>query len=82
MDTAIDMTNIMVPEIPIEVDFGDWIISHPSCDTVIEEIQGSPKVLVYAYATSEDGNKALHLYRDRELSGMEISKGVSERGIR
>ena len=82
MDTKIDMTYIMVPELPIEVDLGEWILNPPDCDTVLDDIQGSSHSLVYAYATNEDGNDELHRYRDKNLPGMEILKGVSSYGIR
>ena len=82
MNTAIDMSNIEVPELPIEVKLGDWIISHPDCDSVMEDIEGSSHVLIHAYATSKAGNRPLHAFRDANMPGKEITKGVSANGIR
>jgi hypothetical protein len=76
------MSHISVPEMPMEVDFGQWIIDHPGCDTIFERIAGNGHILVYAYATSDEGNDMLHTYRDERLSKMKILQGVSADGIR
>ena len=82
MSTNIDMSNISVPETPMEVDFGQWIIDHPGCDTIFERIAGNGHILVYAYATSDEGNDTLQIYRNEKLANMKILQGVSADGIR
>lgn len=82
MDNEFDLSNVIVPDWPLEVDFGDWIIDHPDCDTVYERISGSSNILVYAYASDKSGNDILRDLRDRNYSGKKILQGVSENGIR
>ncbi len=82
MDALLDTKDIVVYDNPVEVDSGKWIVDHPDCDTVCEQIGAGALMLVYAYATSKQGNDPLHLYRDRNLSDKLILKGVSMDGIR
>ena len=82
MDAVMSVENISVYEYPVEVDCGEWIVNHPDCDTVCEQIGSGSKMLVYAYATSKKGNEPLHAYRDKNLSNKKILKGVSIDGIR
>jgi len=82
MNTDVDMTNIMVLQYPIEANYGEWAVDHPECDTVCEQIGASPTILIYAYATSKKGNSPLHMFRDKNLAGKDILKGVSMDGIR
>lgn len=82
MGTTIDMTNISVQKTPIEVDLGEWIMSHPDCDTILEHAAGSSNALVFAYAVNEDGNESLLKYRNENCPDMELLKGVSSYGIR
>ena len=74
--------NITVYECPIEVDGGEWIVKHPECDTVFEQIGGGSVILVYAYATSKKGNDSLRAYRDEKLPDKYILQGVSMDGLR
>ena len=82
MDSVIETENICVYDYPVEVDCGEWIVKHPECDTVCEQIGAGSIMLVYAYATSKEGNESLHAYRDKKLSDKKILKGVSMDGIR
>ena len=82
METVLENTGVCVPDWPIEVDFGEWIINHPDCDAIYERISGSSNILIYAYAMTRSGNDALRVLRDQQFSGKKILQGVSERGIR
>lgn len=82
MNAVAESSDIFVYDYPVEVDCGDWIVNHPDCDTVCEQIGSGSIMLVYAYATSKSGNKPLHIYRDNNLSDKKILKGVSMDGIR
>ncbi len=35
---SIDMTYISIPDFPIEINYGDWVIDHPECDSIMEMI--------------------------------------------
>ena len=70
--------NIEVLEYPIETDYAHLISDHPACDAIIFPIGTGPKVMLYAYAKSEEGNGEIKNYRDRYMSEMEIQAGLSE----
>ncbi len=78
---SIDMTNISIPEFPIQIDFGDWVKMHPDCDSIMEMIGTGPIMLVYAYATSKAGNKALNQLKKQKYADKKILMGVSKDGI-
>ncbi len=78
---AIDMTYISIPDYPIEINYGDWVINHPDCDSIMEMIGNGPIMLVYAYSTSKEGNKELRQLKDTSFSDKKILMGVSKDGI-
>ena len=64
MNDIIETRDINILDNPVEIDYGKWIIEHPECDAVFDKTASDPIILIYAYATSKKGNKALRLYRD------------------
>lgn len=78
---TIDMNNISVPDSPIEIDMGKWVINHPDCDAIFDIIEGGPVIIVYAFSTAKEGNRPLHAFRDMKFSGKRILKGVSKDGV-
>ncbi|MBE5832194.1 MAG: hypothetical protein E7306_10705 [Butyrivibrio sp.] len=72
---SIDMTYISIPDFPIEINYGDWVIDHPECDSIMEMIGTGPIMLVYAYSTSNEGNKELRLLKDARFSDKKILMG-------
>ncbi len=82
MKDSIVADNIMIPDFPIEANYGQWAMEHPECDSVAEQIGTGTTILIYAYATSKDGNKTLRVCRDRMFTDKKIFKGVSLDGIR
>ncbi len=81
MNNSVISDSIVVPEYPIEADYGQWLMEHPECDLIADHIGTGTKLLIYAYATSKEGNKALRLCRDEKFDGKTIFKGVSVDGL-
>jgi hypothetical protein len=82
MTDLTNVTDVVVPEFPIETDYGNWAIEHPECDSIIEQIGTGPIILVYAYATSHEGNKTLMRIKEQKFADKEILMGVTLDGIR
>lgn len=76
-----EMKNITVLDHPIEADWGTWIINHPDCDTICEDIIIGKIIKIFAYANSDAGNAELKTYRNNVLSGKKILKGLSSNAI-
>ncbi len=81
-DNAIKTENVIVPEFPIEANYGQWAIDHPECDSIVEQIGTGPIILVYAYSVSKSGNKELELVKNSAFPDKEILMGVTLDGIR
>ena len=75
-------TDVKVFEYPEEANYGQWAFDHPECDSIIEQIGTGPTILVYAYATTKEGNKELENVRDEMFSDKAILMGVSMDAIR
>ncbi len=39
MKDSIVADNIMIPDFPIEANYGQWAMEHPECDSVAEQIE-------------------------------------------
>lgn len=74
-------TNLIIPTIPEDVDWAEWVINHPDCDTICEDISTGKKIRVFAFAKTKDGNAELRRYRDLKYPGMKILKGMSRYAI-
>lgn len=79
MSTGI--TGIMVYKKPRRVSFGEWVISHPECDSICERRDTTPNVYIHAYAKNKSHNATLKAYRDRYLPGKSILRGIPADGI-
>lgn len=73
--------SITVLDKPMEVDVGEWIFSHPDCDSIVEFIIGKQSMFVFAYAKYESGNDELQKYRGLFMPEKRILKGVSRYAI-
>ena len=73
--------NITIYDEPIIVDCGEWAVAHPDCDTIIEHMDSSQDIRVYAFATNEDGNGELKRFRNEHMSGRTILKGLSRYAV-
>ena len=73
MDT-VETIDIAMPDKPITVNLGKWIIEHPECDSICERI--------YAYALSKEGNAQLQALRDEKFVGKKILMGITMNGLR
>jgi hypothetical protein len=82
MITVADMNNIAMPDNPIIVNLGNWIIDHPECDSICERIGTGPDYRIFAYALSKEGNVALQTLRDERFAGKKILMGVTMDGVR
>ena len=80
MTNTMQNSKVVIPEYPITVNLGEWVIEHPECDSICERI--GPNYLIYAYATDKDGNGDLEELRDEKFSEKKILEGVSLDGIR
>ena len=70
------MRNIVVPEAPIEADYGEWAFLHPECDTIMQIVGTGSTILVYGYAKRAEGNRELRAYRNAFFPNLKILKGV------
>ena len=66
---------------PMEVNWGDWLMAHPDCDTICEDVEVGERIRVFAFSKTSKGNKDLKAYRNEHLSGMQILKGISSYAI-
>ena len=82
MTGTANINDIIMPDNPLSVDFGKWILEHPECDAIIEQIGTGPIMLVYAYSISKGANRELRRIRDERFKDKEILKGVTMDGIR
>ena len=82
MTSTTQNANVVIPEYPITVNLGEWVIAHPECDSICERIGTGPNYLIYAYATGKEGNGDLEDLRDEKFSDKKILEGVSLDGIR
>ena len=82
MTSTMQNSKVVIPEYPITVNLGEWVIEHPECDSICERIGTGPNYLIYAYATDKDGNGDLEELRDEKFSEKKILEGVSLDGIR
>lgn len=82
MEAAKTVDDIEILEYPLEVNYGQWAIDHPECDTIYEQIGTGSTILVYAFALSKKANSLLVKYRDKHLQDKKILMGVSLDGIR
>lgn len=75
--------NIVVLDEPIDVAISEWMVKHPDCDTIIEDIEESKgqRIRVFAYALTEVGNDILEKLRNRDFSHKIILKGISRYAI-
>ncbi|MBQ9361751.1 MAG: hypothetical protein IJT96_12020 [Lachnospiraceae bacterium] len=81
MDT-VETIDIAMPDKPITVNLGKWIIEHPECDSICERIGSGPDYLIYAYALSKEGNAQLQALRDEKFVGKKILMGITMNGLR
>ncbi len=73
-----EMGGVIVLDEPIEVDTGKWIEDHIECDTIKEDVAQGLRMIVFAYANSPAANTALEKYRDENMRGRKILKGLSK----
>ena len=72
---------IVYYDTPQEVDFGNWLLSHPDCDTIFDKTATFERIIVLAYATDEQYNDRLAEIRDERYSDKFILKGLSRDGV-
>ena len=73
-------TDIIIPDYPIETNYGQWAYDHPECDTIMKLIGTGPIMLVYAYSGSKHANKELRRLRDERFADKRILQGVPRYG--
>ena len=75
--------NIVILDNPLDIDTGAWMVEHPDCDAIIEDVENSygQRIRVFAYAVNELGNDILETIRNHRFSHMSILKGVSRYAI-
>lgn len=66
---------------PIEANWSQWLVDHPDCDTICEDVETGETIRVYAFASSQEGNRELGEYRNLQLAGIPILKGLSSYAI-
>lgn len=76
-----DYSNITILEDPIEANWGDWLVAHPDCDTICEDVKTGERIRVFAFSKSLEGNRTLKQYRNQSLLGKKILKGLSSDAI-
>lgn len=74
--------NIKIPNTPLVVNLGEWIIEHPDCDSICERIDANHNYLIFAYASQKSGNQDIKKLRDERFSDKKILMGVTADGIR
>lgn len=75
-------SEIVVPERPIESDWGEWLLAHPDCDAIYGGLEmPEQKITVFAYATSKKGNPELEKYREKFFSDKKILEGLNANAV-
>lgn len=76
-----DCIGVSILDKPMEVDWGKWLLEHPDCDTVYEDVKIGEIIRVYAFSVSKSGNVELERIRNQRFSGKKIMKGLSSSAI-
>ncbi len=82
MDAVTNISKVVIPEFPIETNYGKWLLENPECDSISEQIGTGTTMIVYAYATSKSGNKELRELRNKMFPDKKIYRALSQAGIR
>lgn len=72
---------ITVLNAPIEADWGTWLLDHPDCDTICEDVIVGKVIRIFAYANSSAGNVELKKYRNDIFRDKKIIKGLSKNAV-
>jgi len=82
MENSFEKDGIVFFDKYFEVDYVDWIPKHLDCDSIItKESNGSEKICIVCYSTSEKYNQSLRELRDRKYPDHIILRGMGHEEV-
>lgn len=78
MNYDMEQKKIIVLDEPREVNVAEWAFSHPGCDSVVEFMDGSQMMIVFAYSNDAKANNDLKKYKKEHFPGKYILMGVTK----